>query len=295
MKIEQIIVEYLYQNKEVSLQGIGSFSLQGNFALPDENSKDLTIPEDAIAFNYNLRAQEDEGLIDFIVKKTGKIKPLASADLDSFIILTKQFLNIGKPFIIEGLGTIQKNQEGIYVYYPGNFMVGKEEIAVKQIKEKQPESVSFENKAEKNNSKVGAKIFFFILFLATAGAATYYYFFINQDSQSSQTEVVIADSTANTPDTTANNIDSVANHKPDTTIVISDTIGFKIAVKKYNTKDLAEKGLQKLTAYGHKLSMLSIDSTTYYLIMDFTSPKSDTTRAKDSLRKFFGSMPIVLP
>lgn len=295
MKIEQIIVEYLYQNKEVSLQGIGSFSLQSNIALPDENSKDLSIPEDAIVFDYNLRAQEDEGLIDFIVKKTGKIKPLASADLDSFIILTKQFLNIGKPFIIEGLGTIQKNQEGIYVYYPGNFMVGKEEIAVKQIKEKQPESVSFENKAEKNNSKVGAKIFFFLLFLATAGAATYYYFFINKDNESAQPEIVTTDTTTSTTDTLANRVDSSFYHKPDTTIVMADTIGFKIAIKKYNSKDLAEKGLQKLTAYGHKLSLLSIDSTTYYLVMDFPTPKSDTTRTKDSLRKFFGNTPIVLP
>ncbi|MFN8244987.1 MAG: hypothetical protein U0T56_01200 [Ferruginibacter sp.] len=37
--------------------------------------------------------------------KTRKIKPLATSDLESFTMLGKQFMNIGKPLILEGLGT----------------------------------------------------------------------------------------------------------------------------------------------------------------------------------------------
>ena len=45
----------------------------------------------------------------------------ASADLDSYLVLGKQFLNIGKPFIIEGLGVLEKSQQGDYEFRQGFF------------------------------------------------------------------------------------------------------------------------------------------------------------------------------
>jgi hypothetical protein len=64
-------------------------------------------------------ARPDDELIDFIRKHTGKIKPLAESDLDTFVADGKLMLNIGKPFHIEGIGTLHKNKEGVYEFTPG--------------------------------------------------------------------------------------------------------------------------------------------------------------------------------
>ena len=77
------------------------------------------MPPDAFSFDYNLKTGEDEKLVDYIVEHTNKIKPLASSDLESYAILAKQFLNIGKPLVMEGVGSIQKSQQGIYEFFPG--------------------------------------------------------------------------------------------------------------------------------------------------------------------------------
>ncbi|MBK7883641.1 MAG: hypothetical protein IPJ81_07415 [Chitinophagaceae bacterium] len=78
MKIEQLIVQYLYKNKEVTLQGIGKFKLSPDVAIPEDNEKEFAMPQNAILFEYNIKSIEDTGLIDYIVQQTRKIKPLAT-------------------------------------------------------------------------------------------------------------------------------------------------------------------------------------------------------------------------
>ena len=106
MKIEQLIVQHLYISKQVTLQGIGTFRLDPSVILPaNEKEKDFIIPDNAFKFEYNLRAEEDEALIQYIVQHTRKILPLASADLDSYVMLAKQFLKktwLGIPIFYTG-------------------------------------------------------------------------------------------------------------------------------------------------------------------------------------------------
>jgi hypothetical protein len=101
MKIEHLLVQHFYNCGEVTLQGMGTFTLSPDFVMPKENDKDAEIPDNAISFQYNLRATADEALIDYIVQQTRKMKSLAAADLDSYLMLGKQFLNIGKPFMVD--------------------------------------------------------------------------------------------------------------------------------------------------------------------------------------------------
>ena len=83
--------QHFYSAKQVTLQGIGTFNLSPDFVMPSENDKDLSIPTDAISFQYNQKATEDDALITYIVQQTRKIKPLASSDLDSYIMLANHF------------------------------------------------------------------------------------------------------------------------------------------------------------------------------------------------------------
>jgi len=122
MKIEQLIVQFLYKNKKVTLQDIGIFYLSPDIIIPEDSDKETVLPENAIRFEYNTKAAQDEDLINYIVQQTRKIKPLATSDLESFTILGRQFMNIGKPLPIEGLGILQKNQLGGYEFIQGSSM-----------------------------------------------------------------------------------------------------------------------------------------------------------------------------
>ncbi len=88
--------------------------------IADKNSRDLI---DHIHYAQKNITRPDEDLIDFIRKHTGKIRPLAESDLETFVADGKLMLNIGKPFHIEGIGTLQKNREGVYEFTPGQPVV----------------------------------------------------------------------------------------------------------------------------------------------------------------------------
>jgi hypothetical protein len=60
--------------------------------------------------NFSARrlCEEDAELVIFIAENTGKMKSLVASDLDSNLELARQFLNIGKPYLFEGIGHFQK-------------------------------------------------------------------------------------------------------------------------------------------------------------------------------------------
>lgn len=149
MKLEHLLIQYFYTSKELSLQGIGKFFLSQDHVLPPDTEKEVVMPENAIGFEYSIEATEDEGLITYIVQNTKKIRPLASADLDSFLTLGKQFLNIGKPFKIEGIGTLEKKQTGEYQFTQGFFAnIKAETVIASNIKEKADVNISFASVAK---------------------------------------------------------------------------------------------------------------------------------------------------
>lgn len=301
MKIEQLIVQYLYINKKVTLQGIGTFKLDPSVVLPNENDKDkdFVMPENAFQFEYNLKAVEDDGLVNYIVQHTRKILPLASADLDSYAILAKQFLNIGKPLVIDGVGTIQKNQSGDYQFIPGVFITPKIDDIPKQLREKRDESVSFESEARVNNSRRNLIIAIAAFVIILSGLGIYYAITNNQRSQT--VPMATTEPAADTSSNNTTSMDTSSQTATDTTkmvtitppVIPADGNNFKIVLKAYPTSELAQKAFKRLTTYGHKLVVIKVDSVNYELAMPFKTPLTDTTRAKDSLKVFFGGKPYV--
>lgn len=280
VKIEQVLVQQLYSNKKISLQGIGTFSLDNSVSLPVDSEKGMVIPENAISFEYNPKTGEDEALIDAIVKHTKKIKPLASADLDSFLMLGRQFLNIGKPFTIEGLGTLDKAQTGELVFIPGQFVTPKIE-APKALKENENEEKSglfpdYDSEVRSNSTRT---IFIIALILILGlGAWAAYYFLKKSDEP-----------VANDTQQLQNTSDS-AIVKNDTTIApvsTSDGYTFKIVFKTTKDKTEALKSFNKYKDFGHKVIMYTTDSVVYKVAEPFTLPLTDTGRIKDSLNKYF--------
>ena len=302
MKIEQLFVQYLYNHKQVSLQGIGIFKLKPDVILPVEGDKDFSIPADAFSFEYNLKATEDEGLVNYIVQQTRKIKPLASSDLDSYAILTKQFLNIGKPFIIEGVGTIQKNQQGKYDFIPGQFISPRMDDTPAPLRERKDEIVSFES--ENTNEKSGniLKIVLVAGLILLTGLVLYYFLVVNKPIASQQVEqtattadTIINIGTTISPDTIVKNASDSLNNAatPVEPAIKTDNSSFKVVLKDYKSQNAVQVAYERLKSYGHKLEIIKVDSVNYKLAMPFTRPLSDTLRVKDSLKVFFGGKPYI--
>lgn len=127
MKVSLLLNQFLYENRTLSLQGIGRFFIDPAVAIlpaDDKNFYDFLLQ---IQFEQKPVLKHEETLIDYIRTHTGKIKPLAEADLDSYLDDCKSLLNIGKPLYLEGIGTIQKTKNGVLEFTPGISMAERVE------------------------------------------------------------------------------------------------------------------------------------------------------------------------
>ena len=125
LKLPQLLSQFLYQTRKLDLPGIGSFTLDAGAVIPQESDRMGQVPASGITFKNANIPTADEALILFIKEHTGKMKSLASADLDFYLTTGRQLLNIGKPFYLEGIGTLIKNKEGRLDFTPGEYMVAR--------------------------------------------------------------------------------------------------------------------------------------------------------------------------
>lgn len=296
MKIDQVIVLHLYNNKQVTLQGIGTFRLDPSVSLPAETQKELVIPENAITFEYNPKATEDESLIDSIVQHTTKIKPLASADLDSFLMLARQFLNIGKPFIIDGLGTLDKAQSGELIFIPGQFITPKME-SPGALKENINEESSglfndYNRKPNDTGKKIAAMVGAAVAICLIAWAIYHFIFSENSGEEektlSGQTNLV-ADSLTLKPDSVAQlTVTDTSSFISESEVSESENgYTFRVIFQTSKNKDAVLNRMNKLNSWGHHAVVYTTDSVNYKLAELFKRPLSDTGRIKDSLSKLY--------
>lgn len=296
VKIEQVLVHYLLKNKILNLQGIGTFHL--DVVVPDVSDPDkpITIPENAVSFHYDPKTKEDDDLVNFIVEYTHKIKPLAASDLESFLSLGLQFLNIGKPFTLHKLGTLDKLNSGELVFKAGELIAEKiEPQKIKNEETEQPnkEENLFNDYQQKRKGNTGAKVFYvlvILIVLALIGWAIWGYDFDkkNADESTTSTEAIVPvtdsashrDSARNTTDTTTDNL-AVAQQNP------VDSFTFKIVVNEYRTLGAAMKRLSDLKSYGRNVIMYTNDSVVFKIAEPFTLPLSDTTKILDSLKGYY--------
>ena len=118
MKIPSLLAQYLYCHQRLDLPGIGTFLLDNTSISDLEKSKQRSALLEGVSFKSNASLKEAPELIVFIAQKTGKMKALAASDLDSHLSVAQQFLNIGKPFTLEGIGIISKGKNGELEFTP---------------------------------------------------------------------------------------------------------------------------------------------------------------------------------
>ncbi|MEO8823848.1 MAG: hypothetical protein ABI366_09750 [Ginsengibacter sp.] len=291
MKIEQVLVHYLLKTKHLTLQGIGTFHLDASIPDSADTEKPVVIPENAISFTYNPRVTEDDGLVDYIVEHTKKIKPLAASDLDSFLSLGRQFLNIGKQFSLPHIGTLEKLNSGVLSFTPGQLVAQRmEPNRTRQEQEDGQEPVEeslFNEYQKERRSNSGGKTILMILVLVILGFAVWavwHYAFSKKDevqNLASTEGIVPVNDSASKSDSS-----SIANSLP----VIpgtSDTVQFNVVVSTYGTAASAQRRLQQLKTYNRNVILYTDDSTTFKVAEPFNLPLSDTTRILDSLKRYY--------
>ncbi|MEO5967949.1 MAG: hypothetical protein ABIP68_08200 [Ferruginibacter sp.] len=280
MKIEQLIVQYLYNNKSVTLQNIGTFEVSDDVRLPLDNEKDAVLPDNAFTFKYNPRAGQDDGLIDFIVSHTRKIKPLATSDLESYSITGKEYINIGKPFPIEGLGILEKSQNGDYEFIQGASVNPKiKEVRGENVIEKKEAAITFSTPARKSNTVRNVIIGVSVLIALLAIPAAIFYFYGNQPSENAVKEVK-SDSLNYKKDSMVNVV-----QQPVATILSDDN--FMVVIKKFNNKSSAENQLNRYDPANTKLMIYEKDSINFYVGLKVPSASLDSTRLMDSVNRFY--------
>jgi hypothetical protein len=280
LKLAALLAEFLYQQKKLNLAGIGTFSLDPSAQINTDDQH----PSEGISFVHNASVKDDAELIGFISTQTGKMKTLATSDLASYVELGLQFLHIGKPLQIEGIGTLVKNKNGDLEFTADHVIVGK--VKETGIKELSATSISdgllttyetLKPKAEK--SPRSKKFFLAFLAAATIAAIIWISYRLNQPSTSAATETALE--TAPTITDTAQNVSSV-----DTTTIKQPAV--QASDGKY--KFVIEVANKKRAFYRYyklrkdlPIKMSTTDSTTFKLYLVLPATAADTARIADSL------------
>jgi hypothetical protein len=279
LKIPILLFQYLREQKTLSLPGIGTFHLTGNIA-PDNDSASLNASQ--VQFESKKIKEHDDKLISFIKQETGKIKPLAIADLETYIASGMEMLNMGKPFQLDGIGSIQKKKDGQYEFTAGENASTRHDSSASENEKRV--SVYEDSKYEPRSNPL-QRILAFGLLLAGLGIVLlggYYLYNRSNNVNSGDQEATVSQPPIQQPviDSSTTKKDSVVEIRGAETykFVLETKIGKAVAIKRY--KQL--KGLPT------DIRMETADSSLFKLYFLLPSSASDTTRIKDSLSNYYG-------
>ncbi len=308
LKIAPLLAQYLYNTKKLDLPGIGTFLLDSSAILPvTDNKHNKPILLEGVSFEHNNQLKEDPELVAYISSQSGKIKPLASADLDSHLELARQFLNIGKPFLFEGIGTLVRHKQSEYSFTSGTMVA--EPVKENNIREAVTQQAGDDNSGYKGifysrndrTKKTWKKPLAVFLILAGFGLAIWggYTVYKNTSSKQETDQVekneqqVVANDTASAAkkDTAANTTTTVVPPTSNDTSVVT-TIQPTLPLGSYKfvvetaAKERALKRFGNLQKLGVKaVQMETADSVTFKLFFALSASTADTAHILDSLRR----------
>jgi hypothetical protein len=281
----------------MALPGLGIFTLDKSVVLPEESDRVLLSMPNAVQFQNANIAAADKELITFICENTGKIRPLAISDLDSYLNLGTEMLNIGKPFHLEGIGTITKNKAGKFDFTPGEYTLIKENTGAQDHGKKKlyPSEKKQLNLPTSIQNRNLMKLIAFIAALAIVGWGGWMMYKKNNSATSgnnpdasSVVQQQLPSKTDSLADTTAKR-DSSKNslrdsvHPSAVNGLLSTNYKF-IILSTYN-KPHALRRYKQLIGFDLKAHLYQKDSTFFKVYFQFPALAKDTIQIKDSLRK----------
>ena len=281
MKISPLLAQFLINNKQLNLAGLGTFTLN--------NSGEISFLHDAYV-------KEDTNLVSFIAESTGKMKSLVASDLESNLELARQFLNIGKPYLFEGIGTLSKTKFGTFEFVQTNAAQDKNKETIIEGRDKTSTTESsFTDYEEmfspkKPGTPASKRIATWLVVLAGLSLAVFGGYLVytktkNKKEKIAQKEdikpvIVPADTLAKTKDTasiiatTANTADSSGMYR-----FIIEKAARQRALSRYNY--LRENLID--------VKMDTKDSVLFNLYFLLPANPADTAKKRDSLQRLYGT------
>jgi hypothetical protein len=299
LKLPLLFSQYLYQHKLLNLPGIGSFELDPSVAIPEANDKNTADFKKFIRFIQKPVLKPDDEFIDFIRLNTGKIRPLAESDIDSFLDEGRLMLNIGKPFFITGIGTLHKNREGLYEFSPGEPTVERleGEGAGEKIVRKRSVFDSGYSQLEPESNLLRKLLIAGGIIVGLTAIVWGGYILYNNNVEPQTAE---QPGSANTQDTSsgtvpptdslladtssASAIDSTAAKAPQ---LVADPGSYKFVLETTSNKNRAVKRIAFLNTISPRMKMETNDSTSFKIFVMLPSAAADTNRIKDSLNSWY--------
>ena len=276
MKLASLLAQYLYTRKRLDLPGLGTFLLDQSIIIETEKSvQNKLINLEGVTFENDTSIKEVPELIGFITSQTGKIKVLAAADLESYLELARQFLNIGNPFLLEGIGTLEKLRSGECIFRAGKVLpYAVKDNSVKGISPTIPvveplsgfKSISLPP-LKKTNWKKPLAIFLLLAGLAFAiwGGYIVYKRAITKNNKTRVKEKK----------------ESATTQKQNSTITASSR-NYKFVIETA-AKGRALIRFKRLRGFGLNIQMETNDSVNFKLFFILPATLSDTARMLDSL------------
>jgi len=278
LKLAALLAQFLKEKSTLNLAGIGTFSI------------DAQHPAAGIGFVYNASVKNEDELISFISSQTGKMKPLASSDLLSYIELGLQFLNIGKPFQIEGIGTLVKIKNGVLDFTADHVLVGK--VKESGAKELSATSVSddllttYETlKPKTEKSPLSKKFFLVFLAVITTAIIIWISYRLNQNSFSTTQQ----EQTATEPVPVTDSTNLVSHTDTLSTIQQTANNNYRFVIEVANKKRAFYR-YYLLKNSNAPIQMSTTDSTIFKLFFVLPATPGDTARIADSLTTWYPSL-----
>jgi predicted house-cleaning NTP pyrophosphatase (Maf/HAM1 superfamily) len=284
LKLGPILAKYLHENKKLNLSGIGSFSFDSSWRTDDAKPG-----SQGIYFQSKHAVVEDQELIQYISANTGKMKPLAAADLESYLELAKQFLNIGKPFYIEGIGTLVKIKSGDYEF-TGDYLpsdrtkeTGMKELSATSISDES--LTTYESlRPQTETAPPYRRIFLTTLIVITAGIIIYLGYRISRtpdrNKEEAQQQLPDENQTSNTASAVGNNPDSGKY------VQATDPSGiqqYRFVIETATKRRAYYRYHFLKDTLGLQVNLSTADSVIYKIFFVIKATPGDTSRIADSL------------
>jgi hypothetical protein len=316
LKVPQLLLQYLLDQHAFRLEGLGTVRLDAPPAGFLSEKGEISIPPGCITFESDPHATADDAFIGHIVQQTGKMRSLATSDMESFTETGKQLLNISKPFVLDQIGVLQRDAHGLLHFTQGEIVIEKEENIRKRHKSSDSdESVHFDDNYRKPTVRAGGRpqmagiVLMVILAIALLGWVTRYFYLKSAHDSEGQLELqsppavevkdpLPAPVTKPSPDTTTRqastpsdqpiqSLDSVKPAPLVTTPAEQPAGDFKVVIL-VATHERAQRRYDSLIKWGHQVVMSPVDSDRFELAIPIHAPLSDSIHHRDSLSRFFG-------
>ena len=288
MNFDKYFSSYLYKHQIVAIPTIGEFTLDKAIQANEAKDGEEFFPTEGISFTYNKYATVEPVFVKFIKELLPKPISLIESDIEDYALQITDWLNIGKPYTINGIGTLTKLHDGAIEFSVGKPKIENISDIVASIAQKENtyESLVAKNKksVELNLKKLLA-IFGSLILLAIVvwlGIFLYKKRFVHA------TKPVVVD-TVKAP--VRNPIQTTLQpHKESTTnIVTTDTVRYKMYFLASKYKEKADK----LFEYWSKLEKINRDelivndTMRYRLFFYKKAVPKDTAILKDKLAIYF--------